>query len=316
MQQNSTSCCAVCQNNSFQQSIMSAETSNHTNLDCCFEWCIGSELEIYSRSDNTWYPAVVIDIIYNENGEWLRIKYGHKKKSIQRLCKDIRPNSTLNKLNNIQQNQCESIADCKSLIYIINALKYVKYNLHGSTNSTLFNESNLAFHMNHFLKFHVNNESKTENKNDDMKQIVPINNLPILTANNNKNGSVEYSWNEISKHNNPKDLWLVYNNKIFDMSSFLRFHPGGVDVILRIAEKTQDITDIFHKLKHPPITNNILIKHYIGNVIDKTNVKRMSLHLDQFIKHEGIWNAKNGNLSVNSNEKIMSLTDHYIIQWS
>ena len=62
------------------------------------EWEIGTEIEIYSRSKNVWFKGKIINIYYDKNGEWLKVKYNKNKiKSIQRLCKDIRPIFNYNK---------------------------------------------------------------------------------------------------------------------------------------------------------------------------------------------------------------------------
>lgn len=57
-------------------------------------WVLGSELMIYSRSKDTWFNGEIIDIYIDKitSKEWFVVKYnGNKKKSIQRLCKDIKP---------------------------------------------------------------------------------------------------------------------------------------------------------------------------------------------------------------------------------
>ena len=32
---------------------------------------------------------------------------------------------------------------------------------------------------------------------------------------------------EVSKHNNPTDLWLMVNNVVYDLTEFQDDHPGG-----------------------------------------------------------------------------------------
>ena len=59
-----------------------------------YSWDVGSNVSIYSRSKNKWYDGEIIDIYIDNatNKEWFSVKYnGNKKKSIQRLCKDIKP---------------------------------------------------------------------------------------------------------------------------------------------------------------------------------------------------------------------------------
>lgn len=36
-----------------------------------------------------------------------------------------------------------------------------------------------------------------------------------------------FSKEEIAKHNKEKDLWLIINGKVYDLSKFAKIHPGG-----------------------------------------------------------------------------------------
>ena len=41
-----------------------------------------------------------------------------------------------------------------------------------------------------------------------------------------------FSKEEILKHNVEKDLWVIINNKVYDLSKFAKVHPGGMGVLL------------------------------------------------------------------------------------
>ncbi|KAI1635916.1 FMN-dependent dehydrogenase-domain-containing protein [Biscogniauxia mediterranea] len=43
------------------------------------------------------------------------------------------------------------------------------------------------------------------------------------------------SADEVSRHSSPEDLWLVVDDTVYDLSSFVPEHPGGADVLLRYA---------------------------------------------------------------------------------
>lgn len=36
----------------------------------------------------------------------------------------------------------------------------------------------------------------------------------------------EYSWIEIVKHDKPGDCWVVIHGKVYDLSNFVKIHPG------------------------------------------------------------------------------------------
>lgn len=57
---------------------------------------LGSKCFVYSRSKHKWYKGQISDIYIDSktSEEWLIVKYnGNKRKKIQRLCKDFRPNT-------------------------------------------------------------------------------------------------------------------------------------------------------------------------------------------------------------------------------
>lgn len=44
-----------------------------------------------------------------------------------------------------------------------------------------------------------------------------------------------FTWAEIAKHTTKEDLWIVVDNKVYDVTAFGDDHPGGVEVILETA---------------------------------------------------------------------------------
>lgn len=50
--------------------------------------------------------------------------------------------------------------------------------------------------------------------------------LPILTT------------AEVSKHNSIKSCYVTIGRKVYDVTDFLSDHPGGEDLILRLATLT------------------------------------------------------------------------------
>ena len=78
------------------------------------------------------------------------------------------------------------------------------------------------------------------------------------------------SMDEVRKHNTVKDCWIVFYDKVYDISSFLPEHPGGIPIIAAHAGK--DATAIFEQI-HPKTMLGILPKaSYLGD-IDKSTVK-------------------------------------------
>jgi cytochrome b involved in lipid metabolism len=59
--------------------------------------------------------------------------------------------------------------------------------------------------------------------------------------------SSSYTWDEIRQHTSPGDLWLVIDNKVYDVSQWMDEHPGGDFVLLQEASK--DATAAFAALR-------------------------------------------------------------------
>lgn len=81
-----------------------------------------------------------------------------------------------------------------------------------------------------------------------------------------------YTLEEVSKHNSPDDLWIVYNGQVYDVSSYLDEHPGGEEVIVDCAgtDATEAFDDIGHSDDAHDIMKNLLVGRLEGGVISAT----------------------------------------------
>lgn len=60
---------------------------------------------------------------------------------------------------------------------------------------------------------------------------------------------------ELKKHNKPEDAWSAFYGKVYNITPYLRFHPGGEDELMRCAGR--DGTRLFGEY-FPPLTFGIL----------------------------------------------------------
>ena len=60
-----------------------------------------------------------------------------------------------------------------------------------------------------------------------------------------------FSMHEVAKHNTLDDCWVVINGSVYDMTDFLKDHPGGSKVVMIYAGK--DATGDFSMLHKPSI---------------------------------------------------------------
>lgn len=74
----------------------------------------------------------------------------------------------------------------------------------------------------------------------------------------------KYKWEEIAKHTEQDDCWIVISNKVIDVTSFLKQHPGGRWIILEYAGK--DATQAFQNTIHSEVALQKMYELYIGDV--------------------------------------------------
>ncbi|OCF60834.1 hypothetical protein L486_00474 [Kwoniella mangroviensis CBS 10435] len=73
---------------------------------------------------------------------------------------------------------------------------------------------------------------------------------------------------EVARHDLAHDAWVVVEGKVFDVTEFHKYHPGGSQII--VANAGRDVTEIFKPI-HPPKTleNNLPPESFKG-LVDPT----------------------------------------------
>ncbi|KAL3692133.1 hypothetical protein R1sor_005784 [Riccia sorocarpa] len=51
---------------------------------------------------------------------------------------------------------------------------------------------------------------------------------------------------EVSRHSNPRDCWIVINDKVYDVSKFAEKHPGGPIIFTQAGRNATDSFRLFH----------------------------------------------------------------------
>ncbi|GAB5373416.1 hypothetical protein AAMO2058_001749700 [Amorphochlora amoebiformis] len=75
------------------------------------------------------------------------------------------------------------------------------------------------------------------------------------------------SRSEVRKHKTEKDLWMVIKGKVYDVTSYVAYHPGGVPELLKGAGK--DATKLFASV-HPWVNVDVLLAKCCVGIIDTT----------------------------------------------
>jgi cytochrome b involved in lipid metabolism len=73
------------------------------------------------------------------------------------------------------------------------------------------------------------------------------------------------SMSEVSKHTTQKDgVWFVIHGDVYDVTNFLKEHPGGSDILIEVAGG--DATEAFEDVGHPKKVKEQLKKYRIGTL--------------------------------------------------
>jgi cytochrome-b5 reductase len=78
------------------------------------------------------------------------------------------------------------------------------------------------------------------------------------TANSNRGIPLS----EVKKHNTLEDCWTVIRGKVYDITAYIKFHPGGVEKIMIGAGR--DMTSLFDKYHQWVNYETLLDKCYLG----------------------------------------------------
>jgi cytochrome b involved in lipid metabolism len=78
-----------------------------------------------------------------------------------------------------------------------------------------------------------------------------------------KSTTMEYSSEEVTKHNNKMDCWTVINGKVYDLTFWIDQHPGGQSPIAALCGNDGSaMFNMQHNVQEGP--NSMLTQYQIG----------------------------------------------------
>ncbi|PLB39783.1 cytochrome b5 [Aspergillus candidus] len=81
----------------------------------------------------------------------------------------------------------------------------------------------------------------------------------------------EFTAEDVGAHKSKTDLWVTIHGKVYDVSEYVKDHPGGADVLVDVAG--QDATAAYEDVGHSEDANEILESFLIGTLKDAVEYK-------------------------------------------
>ena len=78
-----------------------------------------------------------------------------------------------------------------------------------------------------------------------------------------------YSREEVSKHDSVEDAWVIVDQRVFDVTSFLDSHPGGLSITEEYLGS--DISSLLRSddvHRHSPTAFEVLEQYCVGRLAD------------------------------------------------
>ena len=78
-------------------------------------------------------------------------------------------------------------------------------------------------------------------------------------------GTKVLSTEEVAVHSQEGDLWVIIAGKVYDVSVYMKTHPGGADILLANANG-QDATEAYEDADHTKRAREMIKKYYVGDL--------------------------------------------------
>jgi len=80
----------------------------------------------------------------------------------------------------------------------------------------------------------------------------------------------QYTPTEVSKHNKEKDMLIIVDDSVYDVSEFVSEHPGGAKILKRVAGK--DASKQFWKYHNEGVLKKYGPKLRVGGVREEAKL--------------------------------------------
>lgn len=76
-----------------------------------------------------------------------------------------------------------------------------------------------------------------------------------------------YTRSQVAEHNTNSSIWVIIHNKVYDLTLFLKEHPGGEEVLLEQAGG--DSTEPFEDIGHSSDARQIMESYEVGELVEE-----------------------------------------------
>eukprot|EP01136_Pigoraptor_vietnamica_P024770 Opistho-1_new@78079 len=76
------------------------------------------------------------------------------------------------------------------------------------------------------------------------------------------------TWEQLAQHNKRTDAFVAVRGKVYNVTEFMKKHPGGQDALIVAAGR--DVTQVF-EMYHPFSTAKVLAKYEVGEVLSNNS---------------------------------------------
>ncbi|WP_156685945.1 cytochrome b5-like heme/steroid binding domain-containing protein [Mycobacterium sp. Marseille-P9652] len=89
--------------------------------------------------------------------------------------------------------------------------------------------------------------------------------IAVTTVGNTRNPG-EFSAAEIATHSSTTSCWLLISNRVYDVTTYLRRHPGGIATVTPWCgkEASQAFATEAGRGEHSPAAHDLLRAYWIG----------------------------------------------------
>ncbi|XP_030474250.1 cytochrome b5 domain-containing protein RLF [Syzygium oleosum] len=89
--------------------------------------------------------------------------------------------------------------------------------------------------------------------------------LPDLAGLKGQSNRRPISMEEVKQHQQDGSMWTVLKGRVYNISPYMKFHPGGVDMLMKAVGK--DCTSLFNKY-HAWVNDEFLLEKCLVGVLD------------------------------------------------